>query len=142
MEAKPLRIHRRLRDKVIQGIKVITRRPVMPPPTINPNPSCPYKAGETRYFVSGRRTVVLYVESIRMERLHDMQPEDLRKEGVTVDGRLRDVPADAYELMLERYKRYWGAIYKSEPFRFEDNPWVWVIHFRLGRIERRKRKRS
>jgi len=81
--------------------------------------------------------ITLAVESVRVERLHDITEEDARAEGVALDGRpiylgkghgrarVGTLIPTTYRVAFERL---WREINGAESW--DANPWVWVVGFR------------
>lgn len=72
--------------------------------------------------------IFLRVKSVTVERLQDMVLGDVLNEGVQ--------EADTYEETWDRWHKLWDSTvpkhpnkFKSYPFYWKDNPWVWVIKF-------------
>ncbi|HUV74772.1 MAG TPA: hypothetical protein VMW79_10720 [Anaerolineae bacterium] len=60
------------------------------------------------------------ITKIRRERLQDIKPEEFRKEGL-VSGA---------PIMILWFIELWSKMYRK-PYRWEDNPDVWVLEFEL-----------
>lgn len=82
----------------------------------------------------------LKVTEVRVERLKDMKPEDVRKEGM----RLAITPNECksqynkigaihfYEEARKKLSELWNSTLKKSdlaPYGWDANPWVWVIEF-------------
>lgn len=82
----------------------------------------------------------LKVVNVRVERLQDIKPEDLRKEGM----RLTITPNECksqfnklgaiylYEEARENFSKLWNSTIKKsdlDRYGWDANPWVWVIEF-------------
>ena len=66
--------------------------------------------------------IFLEITNIRVERLHDITPDDIRKEGK---------PNGDYALdssCLQWWEELWQSINGAESW--DENPWVWVIEFK------------
>ena len=78
--------------------------------------------------------LTLEVESIRVERLHDISEEDAQAEGVQVacegrengNGRML-LENSCYKL---GYRLAWDSLNKKRGLGWGMNPWVWVVEFR------------
>lgn len=75
----------------------------------------------------------LRVTDVRVERLQDITDEGAKAEGanngIGVSEKMR-------ETAIQRFQRIWDSTiprhpnkFKSYPYRWSDNPWVWVIKF-------------
>lgn len=64
--------------------------------------------------------ITFAVESVRVERLHEITEEDARAEGIGGDSEAPGSRRVGFEAL-------WGAI--NGPDSWEANPWVWVIGF-------------
>lgn len=62
--------------------------------------------------------IFLRVTNVRVERLHEMNNAEARKEGMK---------KPLYP--LGQFIDLWNSIVKEDGKRFETNPWVWVIEF-------------
>jgi len=85
----------------------------------DPSAPCPHGAPGDRVPVSSRdgEPVLVEITSTRLERLQDISGEDLEAEGGFS-------PRDAFE-------RWWDSVHARPGTRWNDNPWVWVITFRV-----------
>lgn len=74
--------------------------------------------------------ITLEVTAVRVERLHDIGPEDALAEGIdhyvpgVTAGQRGEVEADP----IAEYRELWESI--NGPGSWAENPWVWVIEFR------------
>ena len=66
--------------------------------------------------------MTLEVADIRVERLHDITPEDALKEGFCNYGTEVDT--------LDAFCEAWQKINAKRGYPWESNPWVWVISFK------------
>lgn len=81
--------------------------------------------------------ILLDVVSVRVQRLHDITPEDCRAEGIEVPRCGCEAcamtsaicPADASAYMVD-YRLLWDKINANRGHPWRSNPWVWVIEFR------------
>jgi len=65
--------------------------------------------------------IFLKVKSVRMERLQDIMPDDVLKEG------LIDVGTEVNA--LDMFAELWDSIYAKSGYDWNVNPWVWVVEF-------------
>ena len=65
----------------------------------------------------GQSRLTLRIKSVRVERLWEIRSDDAIKEGF-----LERSPIDDFFIR-------WNGIYGKGPFRWGENPWVWVIDF-------------
>jgi hypothetical protein len=70
--------------------------------------------------------LVLEVESVRMERLHDISELDAIQEGVT---------PESWQTAVQAFEFYWDWIHrpkrlKSNPSGWDSNPLVWRVAFK------------
>lgn len=93
----------------------------------------------------------LAVESVDIERLLDITEADAKAEGIasiTKDGAMYKygmVDSDGYPgndnygcswedfmpTATEAFSKLWNSIYEEQGFGWDNNPWVWVIKFKL-----------
>jgi hypothetical protein len=64
--------------------------------------------------------IFLKVTDVRVERLQDITPDDMDKEGLPFCMSI--APYDGFEEM-------WNAIYAKRGYSWNSNPWVWVYEF-------------
>ena len=65
--------------------------------------------------------IFLKVTDVRVERLQDITPDDMDKEGLPFCMSI--APYDGFEEM-------WNAIYAKRGYSWNSNPWVWVYEFK------------
>lgn len=86
--------------------------------------------------------ISLGVVDIRVERVHAITLDDVRAEGITeylseFTKESTEEEADVWRnrTSVENYRHLWDSIYypgiykKPTPFKWDANPWVWVIEF-------------
>lgn len=78
----------------------------------------------------------LAVESVEIDRLQDISEDDAKAEGVQPYEQLNsDLPSFLCQELGVRYKPafsfLWDSIYEEQGFGWDNNPWVWVIKFKL-----------
>jgi len=71
--------------------------------------------------------IMLEIKDIRVERVQDISATDAFAEGVR-DGYLHQ-PPDWMD--IDRYGELWDKINGEGNFRWDANPWVWVIEFKV-----------
>lgn len=116
-------------DKIINGKKTQTRRPVDPQlKEYDVIPPCPY--GGVGHKLQVRDTdILLEITDIRIERLFDISDGDVDREGVSCDE------ADCLNAncAIEKFISIWNEIYTDcykPQFKWSENPLVWVINFK------------
>jgi len=137
-------------QQVLDGTKTQTRRPIKTRPIIHyeyaldskglPNglgepidavyfPNCRLKwqVGKAYAVQPGRGKKAvgrIRITKIRRERLQEIKPFDCRAEmGVSNDD-----PKRFAIYLLPRFIKLWNSLYRK-PYRWEDNPEVWVLEF-------------
>jgi len=71
--------------------------------------------------------IFLKVTNVRVERLQDITEEDAKAEGC-IDGKSKDVLK--FDLTArDVFAKLWNSINAKRGYRWETNPWVWVIEF-------------
>ena len=63
----------------------------------------------------------LRVKRVRVERLQDIMPDDVLREG------LWDVGTET--AALDAFAELWNSIYAKRGYGWNTNPWVWVVEF-------------
>ena len=82
---------------------------------------------ETCHMPRWASRITLDIVGVRAERLHDIDEIDAEAEGAFVDS-LHDLKS------IDPYKRHFVLLWESlygKKYSWTDNPWVWVIEFRL-----------
>jgi hypothetical protein len=94
--------------------------------TIAPDPNWTWRP--SIFMPRVRSRIALAVESIRVERLHDISEEDARAEGVAID--MPQPGGVLLRAMSHRhaFERLWCQI--NGPESWAANPWVWVVGFK------------
>ena len=74
--------------------------------------------------------LILGITEVRVERVQDIGLDGYDKEGTYA---IFDSTCDANDLRANRgaFMDVWDSIYKNCCFRWEANPWVWVITFKV-----------
>lgn len=65
--------------------------------------------------------ITLEIESVRIERLHDISEDEAKAEG-TEDSEIGIAHRTCFHIL-------WDSINKKRGFGWSENPWVWVIQF-------------
>lgn len=68
--------------------------------------------------------ITLDIQTIRVERLHQISPADVYAEGVG------DFVSQNPDVASEMFARLWNKINEARGCGWATNPWVWVIEFR------------
>lgn len=74
----------------------------------------------------------LKVTDVKVERLHNMTPDDFGAEGAIVRPEAFNDPENAYLQARSAFSAIWNATIKkadSEKYGWDANPWTWVIEF-------------
>jgi hypothetical protein len=86
----------------------------------------PYGVPGDRLWVFGG--IFLKITDVHVERLNDIMPESIIKEGPPDEVYFSEDP----KAPLEWFRGLWDSISKDKPGRaWGDNPWVWVITFEV-----------
>lgn len=75
--------------------------------------------------------LLLEITDIRIERVQDTSHADAVSEGVhhfDIEARLRDQPLSVAQIV---FSRHWDTKHQEHHVMWEDNPWVWVIEFKV-----------
>lgn len=70
--------------------------------------------------------ITLEILSVRVERVQEISDDDAEAEGMMYFGEtlLEPIPAD-------KYAKLWDTLNAKRGYPWADNPWVWVIEFRV-----------
>ncbi len=79
-----------------------------------------------RFMPKSAARILLYVKSVRAEKLHDISPDDVLKEGVVPPQEESDL-ANSSSKFPGHFFELWDKI--NGPDSWKANPWVWVIEF-------------
>ena len=71
--------------------------------------------------------ITLEIIDVRVERLQEIKHEDCFAEGII--SRFNPDCNKEAKLIIEDFRNLWNSIHKKQ-YRWEDNPWVWVISFK------------
>lgn len=75
----------------------------------------------------------LKVTNVRVERLQDIKEQDIFAEGTPYDQETFEMPCNlenAGETYLKgEFLRFWNSLYANRGYKWDINPWVWVIEF-------------
>ncbi len=88
----------------------------------------------SRYMPRKAARLFLKITNIRIERIQEITPEDVEKEGVIIDY---DYPligpcdADIQLRASEPFKELWDSINKKRGYGWDENPYVWVYDFEI-----------
>ena len=77
----------------------------------------------------------LKIIDIRIERLQDITIHDCLHEGIEINpdnlfSPITKLSIDTSFQLLNKFEILWDSINKKEPYRWRDNPFVWVIDFK------------
>jgi len=70
--------------------------------------------------------ITLEITDIRVERVQDISVQDCQKEGIPMPY----VARDKYE-PIAMYRTLWQTINAKRGYPWKDNPWVWVVSFKV-----------
>jgi hypothetical protein len=73
----------------------------------------------------------LEITGIRVERVQDISEDDARSEGIYNHEHLKYITS-----ACKAFQGLWDSLNKKRGFGWDDNPWVWVIEFKV--LERGK----
>ncbi len=74
--------------------------------------------------------MTLEITDVRIERLRDISEEDAEAEGIDFFRSIPDV--DETLTAKELFSALWDSIYLN----WDENPWVWVIEFKLAEVRK------
>ena len=74
--------------------------------------------------------ITLEIESVRVERLHEISEEDAKAEGCDGNCPVGSIPAHQAGPCAYHYAQLWDSINAKRGFGWETNPFVWAITFR------------
>lgn len=91
------------------------------------------KSLASRYCPRWASRYTLEVTSISAERLQSITDADIRAEGITVEiaSQRTGLPRSMLRTPHEAWRHIWDSLNQSEGDRWDDNPWVWVVGFKL-----------
>lgn len=72
--------------------------------------------------------ITLEITDIRVEKLREIKPIDCVHEGV---WKAKDVELGRSGEALDAFAKNWNATHKKPEEKFEANPWVWCISFKI-----------
>ena len=78
-----------------------------------------------QYMKQEHSRLTLLIKEIRVERLASISDEDALKEGVSYEG--------GCEIPRITFKMDWNATHKKPEEKFEANPFVWVVDFKINK---------
>lgn len=79
--------------------------------------------------------LTLEITDVKVERLKDISEEDAIKEGIPLSKEFSDryyTPEKNYAVPKIAFMRWWNATHKKSEEKFEVNPFVWVIDFKIN----------
>jgi hypothetical protein len=76
--------------------------------------------------------ITLEITNVRVERLHEINHSDLRREGVLPSN----IGGELKVLQDEYFRPLWDKI-NGKKHPWAENPWVWVVEFSLLKEDRR-----
>ncbi len=72
--------------------------------------------------------ITLVIIDVRVERIQDITPDDILKEGVKSLG----LPGFHDQVaLIEKWISLWNSINEKRGYPWESNPYVWVIEFKI-----------
>jgi hypothetical protein len=74
--------------------------------------------------------ITLEIVNVRVERLQSISDSDAEQEGVHLLG-LPEAERNYPRKRIVAYEAIWDLINREEGKRWKDNPWVWVIEFKV-----------
>lgn len=82
--------------------------------------------------------ILLEIVSVRVERLQEITEEDAKAEGIPFDGDYwRSVvhpikgTLKCWPTVTEAFKQLWDSINAKNCHGWDENPWVWVVEFKV-----------
>jgi len=72
--------------------------------------------------------IILEITGIRVERIQDITEEDAKAEGCEIGHGLTD---DSPFFAREAFQKLWDSINAKRGYGWYENPWVWVIEFKV-----------
>lgn len=88
-----------------------------------------------RFMARSASRMNLHVLSVWPERLTQTSPTDAMAEGMP-PGLFTDTPASD-EAAVAWFSRLWDTVYGGTELAWKENPWVWVVRFRVIEPERK-----
>lgn len=74
--------------------------------------------------------IKLEIENIRVERIKDISPSDVIKEGMK-PAREWGYDTESAYLIKDDFVILWNSTYEKRGFGWDANPWVWVVEFKV-----------
>jgi len=71
--------------------------------------------------------ILLEITGVWVERLNDIMPECLHKEGIPDEVYFSDDPS----MPMNWFRDLWNSINEKRGFGWDKNPWVWVVEFKV-----------
>ena len=78
--------------------------------------------------------LTLEITDVKVERLGEISEKDAIKEGIPLSKEFGDryyTPENNYAVPKIAFKRWWNATHKKPEEKFEANPFVWVVNFKI-----------
>ena len=80
--------------------------------------------------------LTLEITDIKVERLGEISEKDAIKEGIPLSKEFGDryyTPENNYAVPKIAFMRWWNANHKKPKEKFEVNPFVWVVDFKINK---------
>ena len=72
--------------------------------------------------------ITLEVADVRVERLQEIEYEDIQAEGFEVP--MRKLHVDPFGIQKQDFASGWDALHAKTVHTWDKNPWVWVVEFK------------
>ena len=80
--------------------------------------------------------LTLEITVIKVERLAEISEDDAIAEGLPLSNEFKDryyTPENNYAVPKVAFKRWWNETHKKPEEKFEVNPFVWVVDFKINK---------
>ena len=80
--------------------------------------------------------LTLEITDVKVERLGEISEKDAIKEGIPLSKEFGDryyTPENNYAVPKIAFMRWWNATHKKPEEKFEVNPFVWVVDFKINK---------